>query len=260
MLSFSVSMAAWFLATFLPAVVGMTVAVFAQRVFEKSLVSAFAIGIFLWFFVDTVAGSANLDVNQGFTGGLTHFSVFVLFVFGLLFFFFLGYSAFNSDKKIHSFFIPLLASIAVGIHGLGEGAAFGGTASLTTSTDLIETFGGLSAAVAYLLHKALEPVMVAACYSMYASASSNKRLIVDSLFLAFVFSLTSLIGAITGYFFQYDATYLFALGAGSSVFVAIVLAKNFLSTQLNSRVDVIKISIAILLGFLSIYVAALFHS
>src|SRR4029077_20736796 len=91
--------------------------------------------------------------------------------------------------------IPWLVAAAVGIHGLGEGAAFGGTAALMSSTSLLDAFGGYSGGVAYTLHKALEPMMIGACYCMYAkehvkSAASRLR---DLLLLSITFVIPSLL-------------------------------------------------------------------
>jgi hypothetical protein len=258
MLDFGISMSSWFVATFFPAFTGVFLTSIISRKIDRRFVSSFAIGVFLWFFVDTLGGSANLDVNSGFSGGLPQISVVLLFVLGLLLFFSIGSNSFN-DKVKYSLLVPFLVSIAMGIHGLGEGAAFGGTASQTSSTDLVGAFGGFNAAVAYVLHKVLEPVVIGAVYASFNSSSRYSVLIRDSIFLSLVFSFTSLVGAISGYFLQYDSTYMFAVGAGASVYPLAVLARNSFASSLGGR-EAFKISLSIALGLLTIYIAALFHS
>lgn len=257
MISFLLSISAWFIATFIPSFLGIEVILLVSRKVDSRIISSFALGIFLWFFVDTMEGSAALDVNSGFSGGISQLLVVAMFAFGLLLFFYLGSSLGRSAQG--SIIIPLLVSIAVGIHGIGEGAAFGGTVSQTSSTDLIEAFGGISAAVAYILHKFLEPFMIAACYLAYESARNFSKSLKDSFILALLFSLNSVIGAATGYFLNYDSTYFFALGVGTSIYPASLLARSSLTGSLAPK-EALKISIAITLGLLAIYFAALFHS
>jgi len=168
--------------------------------------------------------------------------------------------------------IPLLAAAAIGIHGLGEGAAFGATAYSTSSTSLLDAFGGASAGVAYLLHKGLEPMMAAACYCAYTNrtASGIKGQLKDVFLLSLVFVLPSLIGAAVGYFIMgpatgflagFDATYFFALGTGTSIYAALRLSRPlFRSGETVTSEESIRIVAPILLGFLAIYFAALFHS
>jgi hypothetical protein len=251
-------MATWFIATFIPAFIGITITTLVSKWFKTSVISSFAFGIFLFFFVDTIEGSANLDVVSGFEGGIAQFLLVLLFVVGLIFFFVTSSRGFK-DGSQDSLIVPLLISVAIGIHGLGEGAAFGSTLSHTTSSDLIEAFGGIDAAISYLLHKMLEPVMIAACYVTLRSRSSISRLFGDMVVLSLVFSLTSLVGAVSGYFLNYDATYLFALGTGASILPAALIARNF-TTGIIEPKEAFKISVALMLGLLAIYIAALFHS
>src|SRR5207249_10339883 len=53
-----------------------------ERIDEKYL-AAFAFGIFLCTFVDTISGSATLDVNCGLDGGFAQFMVLYLFLSSL---------------------------------------------------------------------------------------------------------------------------------------------------------------------------------
>src|SRR3989442_5435698 len=107
--------------------------------------------------------------------------------------------------------IPLLVVIAVGIHCLGEGAAYGAPAFSTSSASLLNAFGGLSAGVAYVLHKGLEPMMAGACYSFYNKAGAGTVCIWlrSMFFLSIVFLIPSLLRYVTGYLAAYDTTHLF---------------------------------------------------
>ena len=267
MLGFPESFLPWTTATLIPAFVGLLIIVLAGNFLKARYLAAFAIGIFLWFFVDTIGGAAGLDVNSGFSGGGGQLALSGLFVIGLL-------SVFTLDRK-HNLLspqlaigkfglaIPWLVAAAVGIHGLGEGAAFGGTAALTSSTSLLDAFGGYSGGVAYIMHKALEPMMIGACYLVYAKDHAKGAVgrLKDLLLLSVTFVIPSLIGAATGYYLTYDSSFFYALGTGTSVYALIRLAGPlFDNTQPTSSKEPIKIALLIALGLLVIYFAALFHS
>jgi len=276
MIEFAVGFFAWLASTWIPAFVGLLVIVWASKIVKSRYLTAFALGIFLWFFVDTIQGSALLDVNAGFTGGAAQVAAVGLFIVGVLSVFWIdrrrGLFSSESTMVTVSVAIPLLAAAAIGIHGLGEGAAFGATAYSTSSTSLLDAFGGASAGVAYLLHKGLEPMMAAACYCAYTNrtASGIKGQLKDVFLLSLVFVLPSLIGAAVGYFIMgpatgflagFDATYFFALGTGTSIYAALRLSRPlFRSGETVTSEDSIRIVAPILLGFLAIYFAALFHS
>jgi len=276
MIEFAVGFIAWLASTWIPAFVGLLVIVWASQIVKPRYLTAFALGIFLWFFVDTIQGSALLDVNAGFTGGAAQVAAVGLFIIGVLSVFWIdrrrGLFSSESTMVTVSVAIPLLAAAAIGIHGLGEGAAFGATAYSTSSTSLLDAFGGASAGVAYLLHKGLEPMMAAACYCAYTNrtASGIKGQLKDVFLLSLVFVLPSLLGAAVGYFIMgpatgflagFDATYFFALGTGTSIYAALRLSRPlFRSGETVTSEDSIRIVAPILLGFLAIYFAALFHS
>jgi len=237
-----------------------------ERIDEKYL-AAFAFGIFLWFFVDTISGSATLDVNSGFGGGLAQVTVVILFLAGVLFFFSVdrNRNLFSAESAIGKYgvVIPLLVAAAIGIHGLGEGWDYGHTVYIASSTDLLDVFGGINAGVAYVLHKALEPMMIGACYAFYTKgqARNGARWIRDTFLLSIVFSLASLVGAAAGYFVKFETTYFFALGTGTSIYAATrLLAPLFTPGQTIKSNYSISIAVALLLGFIAIYIAALFHS
>ena len=266
MIGFAESFLAWTAATLIPGFIGLFIITWAGRKVAPTFILAFALGIFLWFFVDTISGSAGLDVNSGFNGGLAQVGVVVLFIFGFLFFMTIDRSRgiFSPESAIgkYGMIIPMIAAIAIGIHGLGEGAAFGATAYSTTSTSLLDAFGGLTAGVAYFLHKGLEPMMIGAIYVAYYDWKGAKVAIwlKNSLILTVLFVLPSLVGAATGYFYSWDATYAFGLGTGTSIYAVLRLASPLFQTGSNPSKPTIKIAIALVLGFMAIYFAALFHS
>jgi len=276
MIAFVEGFLAWTASTWIPAFVGLLVIVSASHVLKPKYLAAFALGIFLWFFVDTIQGSALLDVNAGFSGGAGQVAAVALFIIGVLSVFWIdrrrGLFSPGPIVRTVSVAIPLLVAGAIGIHGLGEGAAFGATAYSTSSTSLLDAFGGVSAGVAYLLHKGLEPMMAAACYSVYTSRTSSglRGELRDVFLLSLVFVLPSLVGAVVGYYVMgpatgfvagFDTTYFFALGTGTSIYAALGLSRPlFRSEGSAASEDSIRMAVPILFGFIAIYFAALFHS
>ena len=267
MLGFAESFLPWTASTLIPAFVGLLLIVLIGMKLQIRYVVAFAFGILFWFFVDTITGAASLDVNSGFSGGVGQLARVGLFVIGVLFFFLVdrNRNIFSPGLAIgkYGLAIPVLVAVALGVHGIGEGAAFGGTAVLTTSTSLLDAFGGISGGVAYVLHKALEPMVIGACYCAYSiehvkSAIGRMR---DLAILSVVFGIPSLIGAASGYYLTYDSSYFFALGTGTAIYAAVRLfGPLFDNTKAASSKESITIAVLIALGLLTIYFAALFHS
>ncbi len=267
MLGFVQSFPPWVAITLLPAFVGLLLIVSAERVLKAKYLTAFALGIFLWFFVDTIQGSGTLDVAAGFAGGASQVAIVGLFVIGVLLFFSMdgNQNVFSPRLAIGKYgvMIPVLVAASVGIHGIGEGASFGGTAALTASASLLEAFGGVSAGLAYVLHKLLEPMMIGACYCVYSgqhSKSTTTRMR-DVALLSIIFTIPSLVGAVSGYYLTYDSSYFYALGTGTSVYAAVRLAGPLFDTVQNaSQMETIRMALSLALGLLAIYFAALFHS
>ncbi|MDV3292799.1 MAG: hypothetical protein LYZ70_00840 [Nitrososphaerales archaeon] len=264
MLPFANSFAAIVAAMVFPSFVSLLIVAGLTKVVKARYLAAFALGIYFWFFSDTIGDSAYLDVNAGFTGGPTQVALFALFAVGLLLVFSLDRDVFKPSEgnSKQSLAIPLLLAFAIGIHGFGEGAAFSSTAAATSSTNLFDAFGGPSSAVAFLLHKALEPMMIGVAYWIYARGRGKKiaSLIQDALLLTFVFTLPGIIGSATDYFLNYDTTYLFAFGLGTSLYAPLRLAKPLYSEAGAPQSDSVWFAICALLGFASLYVAALLHA
>src|SRR5437763_5611951 len=87
MIGFAESFLTWLASTILPTFVGLSLITWASKKVPARYIVAFAFGILFWFFVDTISGSAVLDVNSGFGGGLAQVGVVLLFVIGVVFFF-----------------------------------------------------------------------------------------------------------------------------------------------------------------------------
>jgi len=266
MLGFAESFVPWTASTLIPAFVGLLLIVLVGMKLQTRYVAAFAFGILFWFFVDTITGAASLDVNSGFSGGAGQVARVGLFAIGLLFFFSVdrNRNIFSPQLAVgkYGLAIPLLVAAALGIHGLGEGAAFGGTAALT-STSLLDTFGGISGGVAYVLHKALEPMIIGACYCAYANQRAKYAIgrLRDLAVLSIIFTIPSLIGAASGYYLIYDSSYFYALGTGTAIYAAVRLfGPMFDNTKGTSSKESITMAVLITLGLLTIYFAALFHS
>jgi hypothetical protein len=261
-LSFAVSFFSMVGAFILPTLVGLLLMAGGARLVSPKYLAAFTLGIYFWFFSDTIGDSAYLDVNAGFGGGAEQAALILLFALGLLLVFSLDRSTFGLDSGTGlGLAIPLLLAFAVGVHGFGEGTAFSSTAANTPATSLLDAFGGLSAAAAFVLHKALEPMMIGAAYWVYCAgrARDRGRLVKDILLLTAVFVSPGIVGAATGYFLNYDATYFFAFGLGTSIYAAARLAKPLYGSS-SPRWDSAKVAVSIFLGFLCLYFAALLHS
>lgn len=255
----------------LPAYVGLLVAV-AVGGSRPQYLAAFAIGVFLWFFSDTIGGSSYLAVNEGLSGGLSHLTLVILFGVALVAFFLVEggttrHGGADTPPRSQPLVIPVLVAVALSIHGMGEGVDFGNLASSTSSTSIIGAFGGYAPAASYMAHKVLEPVAIGACYSSFSvfgrglssrSISHWKGLVL----VGTIFGIPTLIGAAAGYYFPFDTTYLFALGAGASVYVLFKIVQVLFerSNPLRSFGESMRIALFSLLGFVLIYVAALFHS
>ena len=246
-----------------PALVGLLIISGVSRVVNRKYLVAFALGLYFWFFSDTIGDAAYLDVNAGLGGGAVQVALVLLFIIGVLLVFSVDRETFRAGNSSRlGFGIPLLVAFALGIHGFGEGAAFAATAATTPATGLLDAFGGVTAASAFVLHKALEPMMIGAAYWAYARdhAKNTAGYARDILLLTLIFALPGVVGAATDYYWLYDTTYFFALGLGTSLYAAVRLAKPLFWDTEGSKWESTKTAIAIILGFLSLYGAALLHS
>ena len=269
MISFAETFGATILSFIVPAFAGLLVISAVAKRLKGIYLAAFGVGIYLWFFSDTISDAAYLSVDSGFTGGAWHFLVWLVFGIGLVTLFGSDRSLFSksSEAASSSLMVPILLAIAIGIHGFGEGAAIGATAATAPGGDLLDAFGGASAGLAFVLHKALEPVMVGVAYWVYARdrAKGFSATIKDISLLAVVFSLPGIVGSAVAYYLvqvypNADFSYVFALGLGTSIYALARLTRPLFTAEGTSGSDSLKVGLMLLLGFTCLYLAALLHS
>jgi len=251
-----------------PTFVGLLIISAAARYLSPRYLAAFAVGLYLWFFSDTIGDASLLGVSEGFTGGFWHVALWALFAVGVVALFSIDNKMFaeGSPGESLGFAIPLLVAVAVGLHGFGEGAAVGATAATTPSTSLLDAFGGLSSAAAFILHKGLEPMMVGAAYWVYAKdhARDMAGRLKDISVLTLAFTLPGIVGGATAFYLvqaypSADFTYIFALGLGTSIYAAVRLARPLFQGT-GSDSESMKTALALVLGFTCLYLAASLHS
>ncbi len=270
MIGFAVSFLGLLGATLVPAFFGLLAVVLLFRRSAPRYAPAFAAGVFLWYFSDTIGGSSYLGVNRGFSGGFDQAVLIVLFVAGLSLCLTdrYGFVAGEGGREVSSrsyIIVPSIVALALSVHGFSEGAAFGALASSNAGTSLIAVLGGYGPAISYVLHKILEASMIGASY-LYSSSFRNQvpgwtDRLRDVSILGAVFTIPSLLGVSTGYYLPLNGTYPFALASGTSVYVALRLAQPLVtSAGRNSYSESFRITLLIMTGFLSVYFAALFHS
>jgi len=268
MIGFAQTFGATIGAFLVPTFLGLLMISAVARYVSPRYLAAFAVGLYLWFFSDTIGDASLLGVSEGFTGGVWHVVLWAVFLLGLLAFFSADSKMFaeGSSGESLGFAIPLLVALAVGIHGFGEGAAVGATAATSPSTSLLDAFGGTSAAVSFLLHKGLEPMMVGAAYWVYAKdhAKDTAGRLKDISILTLTFALPGIVGGATSYYLvqaypSADFTYVFALGLGTSIYAATRLARPLFQGD-GSNSESVKTALVMLLGFACLYLAALLHS
>ncbi len=269
MLGFAETLGGTIASFIIPAVVGLVIISLAARFLSAKYLAAFAIGVYFWFFSDTIGDANLLGANEGFTGGIFHLALWIVFGIGLTLMLTLDRDLFTpgSDGMKFGFAIPLLVAVAVGIHGFGEGAALSATAVSTPSTSLVDAFGGVSAGAAFVLHKALEPMMVGAAYWVYAKdhAKDLTGRMKDIAILTLAFTLPGIVGGASAYYIvqaypSVDFTYVFALGLGTSIYAAVRLARGMFESPRTSGTDSTRMALMILLGFTCLYLAAMLHS
>jgi len=264
-LPFGVTDLEFSIVTFISAFVGVSLIIGASSLVKTRYIAAFAFGVYLWYFTDTLGDANYLDVNQGFVLSVELISLVALFAIGVIAFFALDGKVFTigDETARYGLMVALLAAVALGLHGFGEGADFGYSASVTQYNTLLGAFGGLSPGASWVLHKMLEPTIAAACYVAFAGVKAKKPLdkLVDSLTLATVFVIPAIIGSIAGYYVTFDHTYFFAVGLGASVYAVARVARPMFSGSGEGLSGLsVKTAVAVVIGFLCIFISALLHS
>ena len=264
MLPFGVTDVEFALATFVSALVGISLVVAASKFVKLRYLAAFAVGVYLWFFPDTLGGANYLDVNGGFVLSSYVVSLVALFVVGLVVFFAFDKKMFTSGESIGygGLVAGALAALALGLHGMAEGADFGFTAAQTPSNTLLGAFGGIAPSASWALHKMLEPTIAAVSYVAVAGTAAKKpsERLLDSVVLATIFVLPPVIGSIAGYYVAFDITYIYALGLGASVYAIARAARPLYSPEGADPWVSVKIALFAALGFILIFISAMLHS
>lgn len=244
-------------------------------------IAALGFGLTFWFFIDTINDAALLDVNSSVAslsdfGGWTHVGLIFVSILGLTALALFDHyalqgairSSYSNSKFL--FLIPVAIAAVMGIHSLGEGWDFGGTAvSVTTNSvsfsSLAGAFGGVLSLISYPLHKFLEASIVATVYSCYVfrAKTSSKDARWQILVLGLLFGGPSIIGSSLGYFIAFDTTYFYAFGATAALYAALRLvgpmSSSFDPLSKASMYFDWKLFAAIGFGFFLLYSAALLH-
>lgn len=264
MLSFAESFLAWLASTGLSALAGLILALAVGRYLKPRYFLAFSLGVMLWVFTDVIDDAAKLDVSASFSGGWEQTIIVVFFVLAMVAFLALDPSIFSPGAAAKAgLTIPLLIAIAIGIHGLGEGAAFGEVSSTTPFNSLVIAFGGEASGAAYVLHKFLESMAIGAGYLVFYGGQTlsvrTRARHVAVLTLALV--LPSVAAMTAGYYIEYNVVYFYALGSGALLFVILKLAGPLFTTgRVAESHDSLKVGAWLLAGLLCVYLAALLHS
>lgn len=265
MLPFGITDSELALVTFVSAFVGIGLVVGASRLIRTRYLAAFAFGVYLWYFTDTLADANYLNVNGGFVYSDELFALFLLFSAGMILFFSLDGRIFTAEESLgkRGMLVAALAALALGIHGFGEGADFGTTAASTPFNSILDAFGGVSPSASWVLHKMLEPTLAAVCYVAFTEPWTKKLAdrLVDVLALAAIFVIPAIAGSVVGYYVTFDHTYLFAFGLGTSVYAVARVGKALYKSDVEGqRIQSVKVAMAIVIGFLLIFISALLHS
>ena len=264
MLPFGITAVEFAVVTFMSALVGILLIIGGSRFVRVRYLAAFALGVYLWYFADTLGGANYLDVNGGFTYSGYLVSLVLLFVVGLVAFFAVDRSAFADGKTggYGALAIGALAALALGLHGMAEGADFGFTAAQTASSSLLGAFGGLAEGASWVLHKMLEPTIAAVSYVALAGPGSRKYSdrFLDAVVIATVFTVPAVAGSVAGYYIPFDITYVYALGLGTSVYALTRAWKAAYSPEASGSWPGVTMALSAGLGFVLIFIAALLHS
>jgi hypothetical protein len=272
MIQFSVSLVEFIVATFIPIYLGMGCSAFLQMKLKLDVryLSAFALGLMFWFFFDTLNDAVQLDVNEGLSFSASHVALLVIFVFGFLVIalpstYYISKKTEVGGGYFSVFIAAIIVAFGMGFHGVGEGLEFGGLSAGTQAATVLDAIGGYSGGVSYVIHKFLEAIIVTAVFlgiSLNENASLKERFSKIAI-LGLAFGLPSAIGEVLGYFVEVNSAYFFALGGGAALAVGLLIVIplfRFGRDQGLRYSQWVWTMIAVLLGFLCLYGAALFHS
>jgi len=84
----------------------------------------------------------------------------------------------------------------------------------------------------------------------------------QTLMIGLVFGIPSMVGEVAGYSVPINSSWFYAMGAGAALYVVLQVVKPIFANREGEVTysQWIRISAAMILGFLLLYAAALFHS
>ncbi|MDG7000030.1 MAG: hypothetical protein JRN15_13055 [Nitrososphaerota archaeon] len=268
MISFAITIVGILVATLVPAYLALYLLANLKFVSIR-YIAALGLGLVFWFFFDTINDAAQLDVNSSFGGGIQHVAILVVFLAGIstlaLFDHYavprlVSESSAGADRSV-ILLIPVAVAAVMGVHGLGEGWSFASVASASYTSSLTAAFGGVLALASYPLHKFFEASIVGALYASFIGSRNRARWHIP--LLGILFGLPATFGAALGYFFSFDITYFYAFGVTAAIYAALRLVEpistSFKTGQTRPTFLGYKVFIAVTIGFLFLYLAALFH-
>ena len=128
---------------------------------------------------------------------------------------------------------------------------------------MIAALGGYGPGIGYVIHKLLEGIVIGAVFRAYSAPADQSRgnTFGKLIVLGGMGSALTLVGDAVGYFGPINASFFFALGAGSAIYILVRLAlPTFRTKDSYGHRGVSVLALLVLLGFLSVYFAGLFHS
>jgi len=271
MIPFVVSCVEFVLATFIPLYLGMFLVGAVRTVrFESRYLSAFALGLLFWFLLDTLNDAIQLGVNDGYDFNPEHTGLLLIFIVGFLAIALpagVGLSKRTGtiqSAKAGPFPTALMVALGMGFHGIGEGLEFGGLSAGTTATTILDAIGGVGGGAAYVLHKLLEASIVMIVFialvegERFSLRVEWKRVAL----LGLAFGLPSVLGDVVGYFVEVNSAYLFALGGGAALVIVLLAVRPIWGDGWKGDLtyaQYVKMVLMVLMGFLCLYGAAMFH-
>jgi hypothetical protein len=278
-------------ATLIPAFMGLYL-IANLKFIQTKYIAALGLGLTIFFFFDTFGDADELDVNGAlypisYFGGWFHISLILVFAFGIAVLAIIDHlAAISPDASSLSqpsgssntknlrllIFVPIAVAAVMGIHGLGEGWAYGATSSSISGTSLLDAFSpgialpeAYSPLISYPIHKLFEAAIIGCVYVAFIQRNNlvpKEKWHIPVLGL--LFGLTSVIGASIGYFYvSFDVTYFYAFGVTSALYAAIRLAEAMTKAKgLGFAVPAYlggKVFLALGIGFFLLYIAALLH-
>ena len=263
MLPFGESFAAWVISTGAAAFGGLLFALIVGRYLRPSYFLAFSLGVLLWVFTDVIDEAGKIDVEASFSGGLEQATIIVLFVIGIVSFLCVDRSTFSAVvSDAGGILAPLLFAVAVGVHGLGEGIAFGAVSATSPFDSLVIAFGGEAAGAAYVIHKFLEAMAIGSFYLLVLDSRATRPSVHfrNIAALTAVFIVPSIAAMAVGYYVQFNSVYFFSIGTGALLYAMLRLGAPLFTSVPLGRWGSFKTGLWFTVGFLLVYFAALFHS